>query len=201
MKLPSGTLKNWNHVVDARSGPGIKSMVRGKGKVASGGSLNASKQLGGDCSENDLTPEKPILKRKHVYRPKTSNIRINKDIRNNNISSLSKVKHPKKQPIENIRRLKGDALRKNLFSNLSMEERHKQRREGAGEFLDETMWKKQKNMLRLYFHWSQWRGSSGSSISGAVRRMQTFKRTSYPINSYISSSYYWESTHSIYRIA
>ena len=27
MKLPSGTLKNWNHVVDARSGPGIKSMV------------------------------------------------------------------------------------------------------------------------------------------------------------------------------
>ena len=62
--------------------------------------------------------------------------------RNNNISSLSKVRHPKKQPIENIRRLKGDALRKNLFSNLSMEERHKQRREGAGEFLDETMWKK-----------------------------------------------------------
>ena len=62
--------------------------------------------------------------------------------RNNNISSLSKVRHPKKQPIENIRRLKGDALRKNLFSNLSMEERHKQRREGAGEFLDDTMWKK-----------------------------------------------------------
>ena len=30
MKLPSGTLKNWNHVVDARSGPGIKSMVRYK---------------------------------------------------------------------------------------------------------------------------------------------------------------------------
>ena len=62
--------------------------------------------------------------------------------RNNNISILSKVRHPKKQPIENIRRLKGDALRKNLFSNLSMEERHKQRREGAGEFLDDTMWKK-----------------------------------------------------------
>ena len=55
--------------------------VRGKGKGSSSGSLSASKQLGGDCSENDLTPEKPILKRKHVYRPKTSNIRINKDIR------------------------------------------------------------------------------------------------------------------------
>ena len=27
MKLPSGTLRNWNHVVDARSGPGIKSLV------------------------------------------------------------------------------------------------------------------------------------------------------------------------------
>ena len=27
MKLPTGTLRNWNHVVDARSGPGIKSMV------------------------------------------------------------------------------------------------------------------------------------------------------------------------------
>ena len=30
MKLPTGTLKNWNHVVDARSGPGIKSVVRSK---------------------------------------------------------------------------------------------------------------------------------------------------------------------------
>ena len=27
IKLPEDTDKNWNHVVDARSGPGIKSMV------------------------------------------------------------------------------------------------------------------------------------------------------------------------------
>ena len=29
IKLPEDTDKNWNHVVDARSGPGIKSMVSG----------------------------------------------------------------------------------------------------------------------------------------------------------------------------
>jgi len=132
MKLPSGTLKNWNHVVDARSGPGIKSMVRGRNKNLN--SLNANKQINGDSDGQDLTPEKPILKRKHVYRSKTSNTRINKDIRNNNISKcLIKSRHPKKQPAANIRR-----------KDITMEERHKQRREGAGEFLDETMWKKQK---------------------------------------------------------
>ena len=40
MKLPSGTLKHWNHVVDARSGPGIKSMVR-KGDIL----INTNKLL------------------------------------------------------------------------------------------------------------------------------------------------------------
>ena len=52
--------------------------------------------------------------------------------RNNNVSKcLIKSRHPKKQPTANIRR-----------KDITMEERHKQRREGAGEFLDETMWKK-----------------------------------------------------------
>jgi hypothetical protein len=89
-----------------------------------------------------LTPEKPIHKRKHVYRPKTSNIRINKDTRNNNVTILSKIKHPKKQPVSNIRRRMGED--ETFLSKLSIDERHKQRRQGAGEFLDETMWKKQK---------------------------------------------------------
>jgi hypothetical protein len=147
MKLPSGTLKHWNHVVDARSGPGIKSMVRGKNKNSSFNGFNATKQINGDSDGQDLTPEKPIHKRKHVYRPKTSNIRISKDIRNNNISSLNKIKHPKKQPVANIRRLKGVAVSgrdEKVISKLSIDERHKQRRAGAGEFLDDTLWKKQK---------------------------------------------------------
>merc|ERR1712080_774049 len=55
---------------------------------------------------------------------------------------LSKVKHPKKQPASNIRRLMGED--EPLLSKLTIDERHKQRRQGAGEFLDETMWKKQK---------------------------------------------------------
>ena len=60
--------------------------------------------------------------------------------RNNNISSLQKMKHPKKQPIGNIRRLNEE--QRILFSNLSIDERHKQRRAGAGGFLNESMWKK-----------------------------------------------------------
>ena len=50
------------------------------------------------------------------------------------------MKHPKKQPIGNIRRLNEE--QRILFSNLSIDERHKQRRAGAGGFLNESMWKK-----------------------------------------------------------
>jgi len=138
IKLPEDTDKNWNHVVDARSGPGIKSMVRGKNnnKNSYTGKHNV------DSDGQDMTPEKPLHKRKHVYRSKKSNIRnINKDIRNNNISSLQKMKHPKKQPIGNIRRLNDEQQK--MYSNLSIDERHKQRRAGAGGFLNESMWKKQ----------------------------------------------------------
>jgi hypothetical protein len=32
-KLPAGSNRHWNHVVDARSGPGVKSFVRTRNKV------------------------------------------------------------------------------------------------------------------------------------------------------------------------
>ena len=51
------------------------------------------------------------------------------------------MKHPKKQPIGNIRRLNDEQQK--MYSNLSIDERHKQRRAGAGGFLNESMWKKQ----------------------------------------------------------
>lgn len=53
MKLPAGSTRNWNHVVDARSGPGIKSLVKSKKKKA---------------EEQPDTPEK--IKKKHVYKRK-----------------------------------------------------------------------------------------------------------------------------------
>ena len=66
--------------------------------------------------------------------------------RNNNISSLNKIKHPKKQPVSNIRRrvleanIRGDTEK--IISKLSIDEKHRQRRKGAGEFLDESIWKR-----------------------------------------------------------
>ncbi len=60
LKLPSGSTRNWNHVVDARSGPGIKSLV--KGKKSKGG-----RGEGGRSTPDPETPEK-VLKKKHVYR-------------------------------------------------------------------------------------------------------------------------------------
>lgn len=57
------------------------------------------------------------------------------------------VRHPKKQPVANIRRLKGENIigkEEKVASSLSIDERHKQRREGAGEFLDSSLWKKHK---------------------------------------------------------
>lgn len=58
-KLPKDSNRNWHHVVDARSGPGIKSLVKSKGKK-----IRAPVE-----SETPDTPEK-ILKRKHVYKRK-----------------------------------------------------------------------------------------------------------------------------------
>ena len=51
--------------------------VRGKNK--NGNSYNGKSNV--DSDGQDMTPEKPIHKRKHVYRSKNSSIRINKDIR------------------------------------------------------------------------------------------------------------------------
>lgn len=53
MKLPAGSTRHWNHVVDARSGPGIKSMVKSKKK---------------DQECNQETPEK--INKKHFYKSK-----------------------------------------------------------------------------------------------------------------------------------
>ena len=55
MKLPPGSTRTWNHVVDARSGPGLKSMTRNKKRSRE----NAD-------SDADKTP----VKKKHVYKRK-----------------------------------------------------------------------------------------------------------------------------------
>eukprot|EP00095_Tigriopus_kingsejongensis_P006394 maker-scaffold117_size339417-snap-gene-2.22 protein:Tk06394 transcript:maker-scaffold117_size339417-snap-gene-2.22-mRNA-1 annotation:"hypothetical protein X777_10363" len=60
MKLPTGSNRNWNHVVDARSGPGIKNMVRSKKKSIGNKDLNTTK----DLSDKEDTP----IKKKHVYK-------------------------------------------------------------------------------------------------------------------------------------
>ena len=60
IKLPAGSTRHWNHVVDARSGPGIKSMV--KSKKAKTDTSNAK-------DEND-TPEK--INKKHFYKSKVN---------------------------------------------------------------------------------------------------------------------------------
>ncbi|XP_051175563.1 SIN3-HDAC complex-associated factor [Leptopilina boulardi] len=54
-KLPVGTDRNWNHVVDARAGPGIKSLTKFKSK-------NKKKKL------KDVNEKlEKIIKKKHVY--------------------------------------------------------------------------------------------------------------------------------------
>ena len=58
IKLPAGSTRHWNHVVDARSGPGIKSLVKSKKQKEN----NTSNR-----DEND-TPEK--INKKHFYRSK-----------------------------------------------------------------------------------------------------------------------------------
>ena len=56
-KLPKSSKKDWSHVVDARSGPGIKTAKAKALKVKNAEDSGAE------------TPEK-ILKKKHVYRRK-----------------------------------------------------------------------------------------------------------------------------------
>lgn len=65
LKLPEGSTRNWNHVVDARSGPGIKSLARKK-SVARNSSAARSNT---PDLQIDSTPEK-VLKKKHVYKSK-----------------------------------------------------------------------------------------------------------------------------------
>jgi len=60
IKLPAGSTRHWNHVVDARSGPGIKSMVKSK-KQKDASNNNTTN------TENE-TPEK--INKKHFYRSK-----------------------------------------------------------------------------------------------------------------------------------
>jgi len=57
-KLPRGTDRNWNHVVDARAGPGTKSLTKFKSKKV---------------KQTLMSPDKPIkekIKKKHRYIPK-----------------------------------------------------------------------------------------------------------------------------------
>lgn len=65
LKLPAGSTRNWSHVVDARSGPGIKSLVRSKNKKVRSTHVE---EVSNDASESS-SPEK-VVKRKHVYRRK-----------------------------------------------------------------------------------------------------------------------------------
>lgn len=53
-KLPANTTKDWHHVVDARTGPGIKNVFKNKKKEV----------------PHVITPDKHVYKRKHVYRRK-----------------------------------------------------------------------------------------------------------------------------------
>lgn len=64
IKLPAGSTRHWNHVVDARSGPGIKSLVKSKKQKEP---INNSSSTKFSRDEND-TPEK--INKKHFYRSK-----------------------------------------------------------------------------------------------------------------------------------
>jgi len=60
IKLPAGSTRHWNHVVDARSGPGIKSMVKSKKQKETTSTTKDENQI--------ETPEK--INKKHFYRSK-----------------------------------------------------------------------------------------------------------------------------------
>jgi len=59
IKLPAGSTRHWNHVVDARSGPGIKSMVKSK---------KQNTTTNTNTKDENETPEK--INKKHFYRSK-----------------------------------------------------------------------------------------------------------------------------------
>lgn len=67
IKLPAGSTRHWNHVVDARSGPGIKSLVKSKNKQKLNEPNNTNSNSKSSRDEND-TPEK--INKKHFYRSK-----------------------------------------------------------------------------------------------------------------------------------
>jgi len=73
VKLPAGSDKHWGHVVDARSGPGIKANGKAK-KLVRPAEVNAPD-----------TPEK-ILKRKHVYKRKGNKAPVRS--RNNSAAAI-----------------------------------------------------------------------------------------------------------------
>ncbi|XP_072165490.1 SIN3-HDAC complex-associated factor-like [Diadema setosum] len=52
-KLPKGTERNWNHVVDARAGPGGKSQLRQKLKTQKGGPTTS---FSNNCNNNNPAP-------------------------------------------------------------------------------------------------------------------------------------------------
>ena len=99
-RLPSNTTKHWNHVVDARSGPGLKSLVRTKG-----GKICKPKDL---VEENEpVTPEK--FKKKHVYKKRHGD-RTAHPVKRKVLlhqMELFSSRRPswRKQPKENIRRI------------------------------------------------------------------------------------------------
>ncbi len=70
LKLPKGSARNWSHVVDARSGPGIKAVGRNRNNNNNGKASN-------DSNGMVDTPEK-VLKRKHVYKRKRAQRKPNK---------------------------------------------------------------------------------------------------------------------------
>ena len=85
IKLPAGSTRHWNHVVDARSGPGIKSMVRSKKQQKDSNNIISTA-----AAENE-TPEK--INKKHFYRSKwnkkTAEKSRSSDISSNQLIAVS----------------------------------------------------------------------------------------------------------------
>lgn len=88
LKLPEGSTRNWNHVVDARSGPGIKSLAKKKSGHARNGNNGRSTPDNTLNQLDSMTPEK-VLKKKHVYRSKNKRTPAAAPIRQRTPSSAS----------------------------------------------------------------------------------------------------------------
>ena len=100
-RLPSNTTKHWNHVVDARSGPGLKSLVRTKG-----GKICKPKDLVEENECGPVTPEK--FKKKHVYKKRHAADRTAHPVKRKVLLQMelfSSRPSWRKQPKENIRRI------------------------------------------------------------------------------------------------